>query len=214
MALSLSLRSGGSKQVDALETLETEVRSFAASVRATGLLSMATGSTTMDAWVAVPDDAERPRTPGHEHVTMGVGSPASGRIGFVRSHRESQRALEILHMAESGRLDPVTYYDQVRLISLLAKDLPAAGAFVVSTLGRLAGTDERSHELRETLFAFLQANRSYTAVAHSSHLHKNTVIQRVMKASELAGRDMTKHIDVHVALMLVRVLGDRVLDSS
>lgn len=117
-------------------------------------------------------------------------------------------------MADPGRLDSITYYDQVRLISLLVKEPRAAEAFVVSTLGSLGGADERSRELRETLFAFLEANKSYTAVAHSSHLHKNTVIQRVMKASELAGRDMTKHTDVHVALMLVHVLSDRVLGSS
>lgn len=214
MALSLRLGGGGSKQVDALEALEAEVRSFAVRVGAKGLLSLATGSTTVDAWLAVPEDAERPRLPGLEQVTMGVGSPANGLAGFVRSHRESQHALEILHLAEPGRLDPITYYDQVRLLSLLVTDSRAAEAFVVSTLGSLAGTDKRSHELRETLFAFLEANRSYTAVAHSSHLHKNTVIQRVVKANEAAGRDVTKHVDVHVALMLVHVLGDRVLASS
>jgi DNA-binding PucR family transcriptional regulator len=69
-------------------------------------------------------------------------------------------------------------------------------------------------KLRETLIAFLEENRSYTSVARSSHLHKNTVVQRVTRAIELTGRDVTDGIDVHVALMLVDVLGERVIADS
>lgn len=208
MALSLHIRAASSKQVEALET---EARSFAESVGATALLTIATGLTTMDAWVTVNEDSERPKSPALENVTIGVGTPLTGLAGFIQSHGEAQRALEVLHMAAPGRLEPITYYDQVRLVSLMAKDIPAARAFVASTMGSLAGTDGRSRELRETLLAFFQANKSYTAVAQSTHLHKNTVVQRVTRACELAGRDLTKHMDVHVALMLAHVLGDRVL---
>lgn len=208
MALSLHIRTGSSNQVEALEA---EARSFAEGVGATGLLTMATGLTTMDAWVTVAEDGERPKSPKLKDVTIGVGTPATGLAGFIQSHREAQGALEILHLAAPGRLEPITYYDEVRLLSLMAKDIPGARAFAVSTLGSLAGTDERTRELRETLLAFFEANKSYTAVAVSSHMHKNTVVQRVTRASELAGRDMTKHVDVHAALMLVHVLGERIL---
>jgi DNA-binding PucR family transcriptional regulator len=210
MGLSLHIRAGSSNQVEALEA---EARSFAAGVGATGLLTMATGLTTMDAWVTVAEEGARPKSPNLENVTIGVGTPATGLAGFIQSHREAQGALEVLQMASSGRLDPITYYDEVRLLSLMAKDIPGARAFVISTLGNLAGTDDRTRELRETLLAFFQANKSYTAVAAFSHLHKNTVVQRVTRASELAGRDMTKHVDVHVALMVVHVLGERILPS-
>lgn len=210
VGLSLHIGAGSSNQVEALEA---EARSFAAGVGATGLLTMATGLTTMDAWVTVAEEGERPKSPNLENVTIGVGTPATGLAGFIRSHREAQGALEILHMAAPGRLDPITYYDEVRLLSLMVKDIPGARAFAFSTLGSLAGTDERTRELRETLLAFFQANKSYTAVAVSSHLHKNTVVQRVTRASELAGRDMTKHVDVHVALMLVHVLGEHILPT-
>ncbi|UZG60337.1 PucR family transcriptional regulator [Rhodococcus opacus] len=208
MALALRGQADSTNQVEALEAA---ARSFAASVGATGLLTIATGLTTMDAWVAVKSDTGSPTHPIHERVTIGVGTPLTGVTGFVQSHREARRALEILHMAAPGRLDPITYYDRVRLVSLVAKDFPDVRAFVTATLGSLAGTDDRSRELRETLLAFFEANKSYTAVALSSHLHKNTVVQRVKRASELTGREMTNHVDLHVALMLVDVFGDRVL---
>ena len=210
MALALHGQADSTNQVEALEAA---AKSFATDVGAAGLLTIATGLTTMDAWVAVGANPGKLAHPVSERVTIGVGTLLTGITGFVGSHQEARRALEILHMAGPGRLGQIAYYDQVRLVSLVAKDIPDARAFVTATLGGLAGTDERSHELRETLLAFLEANRSYTAVALSSHLHKNTVVQRVKRASELTGRDMTNHLDLHVALMLVDILGERVLTA-
>ena len=211
MALALRIQAGGTNQA---EILQAEARSFAASVGATGLLTIATGLTTMDAWVAVKEGAARPTRPTREHVNIGVGTPHTGASGFVQSHREAQRALEIFDMATPGRLDPITYYDEVQLISLMAQDISDLRAFVTATLGNLAGTDDRSRELRETLLAFLDANKSYTAVARSSHLHKNTVVQRVTRASELTGLDITRDVDVHIALMVVDVLGEEILADA
>lgn len=208
VALALHSRADSTNQAD---PLEAAARSFAAAVGATGLLTIATGLTTMDAWVAVRADAARLTNPIGEPVTIGVGTPQPGVAGFIQSHREARRTLEILHMAAPGRLGPVTYYDDVRLVSLVSKDIPEVRGYVTATLGGLAGTDARSRELRETLLAFLERNKSYTAVALASHLHKNTVVQRVKRASALTGRDLTDHADLHVALMLADVLGDRVL---
>jgi DNA-binding PucR family transcriptional regulator len=84
----------------------------------------------------------------------------------------------------------------------------------MATLGSLTGRDERSRELRETLFTFFEANKSYTAVARSSHLHKNTVIQRVTRAIELTAQHPARDIDIRVALMMVDMLGENVLADS
>jgi PucR C-terminal helix-turn-helix domain/GGDEF-like domain len=214
MASALRIRAAGTNQA---EILQSEAKAVAASVGATGLLTIATGLTTMDAWLAVKEGAGRPKSPTREHVNIGVGTPRPGVGGFVQSHREAQRALEIFDMATPGRLEPITYYDRVRLISLMAQDTAELRAFVTAitaTLGNLAGTDERSRELRETLLAFLEANKSYTAVARSSHLHKNTVVQRVTRASELTGLDITRNVDIHVALMVIDALGEDILADA
>ena len=212
VALALEATGQGGNQV---EVLQAEVRAFAASVGAAGILTVATGLTTMDAWVAVKTATvtklDRPRK---EHVAMGVGSTVSGVPGFVQSHQEAQRALEILRIASPKGPSVITHYDHMRLVSLLLRDVSEAKTFVAATLGPLGHADPRTQELRQTLLAFLEANKSYTAVARSSHLHKNTLVQRVARANELAGRDMTNDLDVHVALKLVEVLGEAVLEDS
>ncbi|SKQ86183.1 regulator of polyketide synthase expression [Mycobacteroides abscessus subsp. massiliense] len=211
MALALRIRGAGTNQA---EILQSEARAFAASVGATGLLTLSTGLTTLDAWVALQEYPEEPNIAPHEHVNIGVGTPLAGIGGFIQSHREAQRALEIFDMATPGRLDSITYYDRLRLISLMTQNIADLRRFVTVTLGNLAGTDERSRELRETLLTFLQANRSYTAVARSCHLHKNTVVQRITRASELSGLDTTQDLDIHVALMAVDLLGEDLLADT
>jgi DNA-binding PucR family transcriptional regulator len=211
VALALRVRAGGTNQV---EILQAEARSFATSVGAAGLLTLATGLTTMDAWVAVQQGGGESKHPTSERVNIGVGTPLSGVSGFIQSHREAQRALELFDMTTPGRLEPITYYDRVRLLWLMAQDIAELRAFVTATLGSLAGTDDRSRELRETLLAFLDENKSYTAVARSSHLHKNTVVQHVTRASELVGLGITRDVDIHIALMAVDMLGEDVLADA
>lgn len=210
VALALRARDGGSNESDIL--LE-EARSFAISVGATDLLTLATGLNTMDAWVAVKQTSgAMMKHPASDRVAIGVGTPLNGVGGFARSHHEAQRALELFDMVTPGRrLDRVVYFDRIRLMSLVAQDMPGLRAFVSATLGGLAGGEERTRELRETLLAFYEANKSYTAVARSSHLHKNTVIQRVTRANELTTGRTARDIDIHVALMVIDMFGQDVI---
>jgi DNA-binding PucR family transcriptional regulator len=60
----------------------------------------------------------------------------------------------------------------------------------------------------------VRGDKSYTAVARSSHLHKNTVVQRITRASELTGLDITRDLDIRVALMAVDLLGDDLLTDA
>ena len=159
VALALRVRGGGTNQT---EVLQAEARSFAANVGATGLLTLATGLTTMDAWVAVQQVNGASNHPINERVNIGVGSPLSGLTGFIQSHREAQRALELLDMAVPGRLDPIAYFERVRLLSLIAQDVSGLRSFVRATLKHLANRDERSRELRDTMLAFFESNKSYT----------------------------------------------------
>lgn len=211
VALALRLRDGGMNPVD---ILQAEARAFATSIGATELLTLATGLTTMDAWVAVAHGGGECQHTASGRVSIGVGTPAAGVRGFIQSHRQAQRALELYDMAAPGQLDPITHYGQVQLLSLMAQDMADLRTFVVATLGGLAGRDDRSRELRQTLLAFFNANKSYTAVARSSHLHKNTVVQRVMRANELTAPHAARDLDIHVALMAVDVLGEDVLADA
>ncbi|WP_338889214.1 PucR family transcriptional regulator [Rhodococcus sovatensis] len=204
MAISLRGRANTSVQVD---ELEDTVQTFAAAVGARSVLTSATGLTTMDAWLAEPDTTRPPPATVGDCVDLGVGTVSSGMPGFVLSVRQAHRAMEVLQAVapqESGR---VIYFDRVRLASLMIDDLESTRSFIRDTLGPLAGPSERASELRGTLQAFFDADKSYVAVARSTHLHKNTVVQRIAKASEFAGRNVSAGIDVYVALTLIDLLG-------
>ncbi|MFF0501575.1 PucR family transcriptional regulator [Nocardia aobensis] len=211
VALALRIRPCVTNEV---EILQAEARACAASLGATELLTFATGLNTLDAWVAVRQTGHGMVRPSNERVNIGVGTPLSGVGGFAQSHREAQRALRIFDVTTPGRRNSVTYYDRVRLLWLMAQNTAELRTFVTATLGSLACNDERSRELRETLFAFFEANKSYTAVARSSHLHKNTVIQRVTRASRLTARHTANDLDIHVALMAVDAFGDDMLADT
>ena len=104
-----------------------------------------------------------------------------GIEGFRHSHTQAQRALDIARLARPGHLGPLVRYEQVRLLDVLSQDMSLAREFVITELGGLASTKARTQELRATLLQFLAANRSYQAVARTSHLHKNTVVKRVAR---------------------------------
>lgn len=194
-----------------LDALEAAARATAASLHASAILTIATGLNTMSAWIASAAGTSAPERRVDDGVSIGIGGPGAGRAGFISSHREAERALDLVRLAPPGRLGPVARFDDVRLLAILAADVPAARDFVVSTLRDLAVSDAREAELRETLLAFLSSGKSYTAVATTAHLHKNTVAQRVKRAGQLIGENREFGLDVSVALMLADVLGDQVL---
>jgi DNA-binding PucR family transcriptional regulator len=93
--------------------------------------------------------------------------------------------------------------------------MTVARDFVITELRGLASTDARARELRTTLLDFLAANRSYQAVARSSHLHKNTVVKRIARAKQLIGAPIPdRQLEIHTALQLTDAFGDRMLDLT
>jgi len=197
-----------------VDPLESTARTIATSMGSSALLTLATGLNAMDAWVAVSSGAPATIAPIEEGVTVGIGTMRAGIAGFARSHVEAERARAMIKVAAPGKIGPVVRFHDVQLYAMLTADLPAAREFVVTRLGALADSGERAHELRETMLAFLEAGESYTAVAHTHHLHKNTVVQRVKRASELMGSGDDHTFETHVALLLASVLGERVLIKS
>ncbi|HMH39409.1 MAG TPA: helix-turn-helix domain-containing protein, partial [Streptosporangiaceae bacterium] len=87
-------------------------------------------------------------------------------------------------------------------------------AWVAETLGPLAGDDENSARLRDTLRVFLQENGSYKSTAERLVLHKNTVQYRVRKAEESMRRPVVQNrLRIELALLAAQWLGTGVLRS-
>ena len=100
----------------------------------------------------------------------------------------------------------------VELATLLAADIENARYFVQRQLGKLAIDDERMENLRTTLWLYLENERSIAAVASAQFVARNTVTYRVKQAEQLIGHRIDDvRLNLQSALLLTRLLGDRVL---
>ena len=198
-----------------LRGLERAAREAAAAVGAGEPLVVATGAATVDVW----SGALRPPGPltgldayvPPDGILVAVGTPGHDVDGFRRSHAEALQAARVAALGR-GAAAPVTRYERVELVALLASDFPRARAFVATRLGPLAAPDEPAERLRETVLAFLVAGGSATRVAKRLFVHQNTVSYRVKRAEELLGRRVTDDpIELTCALTLAAVLGASVL---
>lgn len=123
-------------------------------------------------------------TPNPSAVRVAVSGPATGVEGFVLAHEEAIRALPVA--IGSHQALPVTAYDDVAALTMLAADHEAARRFTMRVLGRLA--DPEADRLRETVRWVLTGPGGTEAVASALSVHKNTVRYRISQAERLIGR--------------------------
>lgn len=198
--------------------LEPAAEALIAAVGGIRWLLISQGADELAGWVSAPR-VERAVPPvlsaaiahAAAGVQVAVGGLGSGLDGFRTSHEEARRARRVARLAPRGA-PSVTRFEDVALVDLLSRDLPAAQAFVAVELGGLASGDERARELREFMLVYLTAGDSHTSAAAMLGVHRNTARQRLQRAEELRGRPVTRHrSELLAALVLVEALGDTVL---
>ena len=148
--------------------------------------------------------------------SVALGSPLPGVEGFRRSHRQAQRARNVV-LAAGADAASVTAADDPGLAAaaLLGNDLEEARAWVREVLGPLSSDTENDARLRETLRVFLHHGASYKAAADQLNLHFNSVKYRVQRAVERRGRPIGEdRLDVELALLVCHWFGDAVLLSA
>ncbi len=137
-------------------------------------------------------------------VTIGIGTPASSPGGVLRSTQEALQILKIgrrmLGSAQAHR------FEGLGVLPLL-----------------LSGTEEQKRdyathlfdklddpELIETLETFLRANLNLTQAAEELSIHRNTVIYRLDKITDLLGRDprvFEDAVELYVGNLFRKVFG-------
>jgi hypothetical protein len=178
-------------------------------------LFVASDESTVWAWLPQPrmpvvEDFAGLRV--EDGVWVALGHVASGVDGFRLTHRQARQAQAVALAARAKDRARVTASAQVGPIALMCADIGAVRAWVREILGDLAIDDQGHRRLRETLWDFLSAQGSYTAVAERSALHRNTVRYRVRRAEEILGHGLESgRLDVEVALLACRWLGATVL---
>ncbi|WP_063002300.1 PucR family transcriptional regulator [Nocardia mikamii] len=179
------------------------------------LLMLSAGSSTLWAWLGT--DAE-PDTEilrealdrAHPDIRVAVGPTRAGIAGFRRSH-EAALAMHNLLAGHPGG-PRLTRYRELEVADLAARDLNRAAEFVATTLGPLAADTPGAARLRETLRVYLDEAENGPRTAARLHTHRNTVLQRVARATELLGcPPAQRRLAVELALELAHRIGSRVL---
>ena len=151
----------------------------------------------------------------HQHlretrdIALGIGSLQSGEAGLSRSLSEASDAAKIAtSRSSSGYLVRV---DSLGLEQLLLA-WTGTDTFLPAAESLLSPLLTEAPELLDTLAAFLDHESAIQATATATGLHRNTVTQRVQRAQELLGTDLSSpetRLALHLACRAVLSPGTR-----
>jgi DNA-binding PucR family transcriptional regulator len=132
---------------------------------------------------------------------VAIGVDAGGREGFRASHADAVEA----HRAAWSTTRPVTFFDEISLEALAARDERAARRFVSRELRGIDSEDARSQRLRHTLTAYFAHAGNAAATAKALRIHEQTVAQRLTAVEERTGRSvLARRAELEAALRLRR----------
>jgi len=136
-------------------------------------------------------------------VSVAVGGAHAGLDGFRWAYREAMHARRVA-LLERRPAGAVVRYEQVALQALASADPEHARRFVGWQLGPLAGDDDGSRALAETVRSYLLHESNLRAAAAHLGVHHNTVANRLRRASELLGGPLAaRGAELLVALSLL-----------
>ena len=138
-------------------------------------------------------------------VRVAVGPTSAGVDGFRRSHEGALAVHRV--MAANPQDEQVLTHRELEVTALASADEARAREFVAVTLGGLAEDTPSGARLRETLRVFLDEAENAPRAAERLHMHRNTVLQRVARATQLLGYPPSeRRLAVTLALELSRRL--------
>ena len=195
--------------------LENAAIILARAVGARPPLMFPAGTSTLWAWLGTDADPALDAlrdaiTHAEANIRVAVGPTRAGVAGFRQSHVAALAIQRLLSGHPGG--DRIALYRDLEVATLAAQDQNRAAEFVVTTLGPLAADDPTSARLRETLRVFLAEAENAPRAAARLHTHRNTVLQRVARATDLLGHPPgERRLAVELALELTHQMGARVL---
>lgn len=145
-------------------------------------------------------------------VAAGISRPRDGLIGMREAYREAKDSVSIAY--ELGDQETTTFYGDLKLYQLLLAlkegNLGHMQRFYTDTLGPLVEHDERKQsDLVRTLEGFFEANGNLAQAAKELDVHRNTLVYRLERISELTELDLNdadNRLILHLSLKIQRVL--------
>lgn len=181
-------------------------------------LTLSVGPSTLWAW---PGSTNEPAVDSlsdainqaQNHIRVAVGPTRPGIAGFRRSHEAAVSIQSLLAGHPGGAR--VALFRDLEVTALAAQNADRAAEFVAATLGPLAEDTSAAARLRDTLRVFLDEADNAPRAASRLHTHRNTVLQRVARATELLGyQPGERRLAMELALELAHQLGPRVLTAG
>jgi PucR family transcriptional regulator, purine catabolism regulatory protein len=128
------------------------------------------------------------------------------------AYREAKDSVSIAQ--ELGDIEKSTFYGDLKLYQLLLalkeRNLEHMRRFYDETLGPLVEHDERKQsDLIRTLNGYFEANGNLAQAAKDLDVHRNTLVYRLERISELTELDLNdadNRLILHLALKIQRVL--------
>lgn len=171
-------------------------------------LMFSAGSTLLWAWIGTDGPCDLRDARVEAGVRIAVGPALPGATGFRSSHEAALTVQRL--MIGNPEAGVLSTYEELEVTALASQDPQRAHHFVAARLGPLAEETPIAARLRETLRIYLDEAENAPRAAKRLYLHRNTVLQRVARATEILGYPPARErLAVELALELRRRLGPR-----
>ncbi len=124
------------------------------------------------------------------HLAFGIGRPSETLLGLRQSYREAAHAMALEHKLRHKRPQ---YFGDLGIYRLLLQleGSPELRSFSAEMLGSLVEYDRaQGTNLVETLSAYFQHNANLAQTAQALYVHRNTLLYRLQRASEIGKFDL------------------------
>lgn len=139
-----------------------------------------------------------------KEVTLGIGLPATSALQLTASLSQAKQSLELGEkMFGQGA---VYAYDDLGIMPLVISGSTEEKLEFASRIIK----EDLDEEMLETLDVFLEESMNLTQTSQRLKIHRNTVIYRLDRITEVAGRDPRVFVDaveLYLALSFQRVFG-------
>lgn len=122
-------------------------------------------------------------------VRVAYGRPFNGAIGVAMSYREARTAVGL---ARRVKTDEVCSFADLRVFAALEEAATSAAgqAFAAEILAPLKQLDGQTGHLEELVLAYIEEAGNLNATARRLHLHRNTMLYKLERASRALQMDI------------------------
>ncbi len=126
-------------------------------------------------------------------IVGGISCEFNDLQDIKKAYAESVNALHISSII-SG-LPPVVSYDEIipyHLINVAQEKEELSSGYVDPALKKLLDYDSKHNtQYTQTLYIYLQEERNIASTANLIHIHRNSLLYRINKITEILGKDLT-----------------------